>query len=347
MELSSLTSTGRLGLFEALLRQLATSPVEELRYSDDGCGLEFMPRWTQTLHPRVLCCVSPEGITAEFLSQLFELLGTSVRGLRALSKSRMVAVDVSVGHAVDDSLRLRLEHLSAQHTTDIALLELPTDRTPKRLVVFDMDSTLIGAEVIDELAVLAGVGDRVKTITARAMNGELNFDQSLTERVALLTGLDRSALKDVHDRLPVNPGVRTFLRTAKGLGIKTAIVSGGFTFFAEDLRRELGMDFVFANELEFTGDKLKGTVTGKIINAEEKARILAELARREGLTLDQVVAIGDGANDVPMLARAGVGVAYHAKPKVRAAARLCMSHGPMTAILYYLGIPGDHFDGAL
>lgn len=347
MELAQITSPSRSTLFEALLRHLERNPLEELQFSQENCQLQFLPRWTENLHTRVLCCVSPDGITAEFLSQLFELLGASVRGLRALSKSGMVAIDVSVGHAVDDSLRLRLEHLSAQHTTDIALLELPTDRTPKRLVVFDMDSTLIGAEVIDELAVLAGVGDRVKAITARAMNGELNFDQSLTERVALLQGLDRGALQRVHDRLPVNPGVRGFLETTKALGFKTAIVSGGFTVFAEDLRRALDMDFVFANELEFTGDKLSGRVVGKIINAEEKARILEELARREGLALSQVVAIGDGANDLPMLARAGLGIAYHAKPKVRAAARLCLSHGPMTAILYYLGIQGDHFDGAV
>lgn len=347
MELAHITSSSRTALYETLRAQVAQGPLENLQVSEASFEVRFVPGWTERLHTRVLTCVAPQGISVDFLQQLFALLGESVKGLRALSQTNVVALDVSVSPPFNEALKLKLEELSERHHTDIAHLNLPADRTPKRLVVFDMDSTLIGAEVIDELAVLAGVGDRVKAITARAMNGELNFEQSLTERVALLQGLDRRALKDVHDRLPLNPGVEAFIKTAKSLGIKTAIVSGGFTVFAEALRHELGMDFVFANELEFTGDKLKGTVTGKIINAEEKARILEELARREGLALSQVVAIGDGANDLPMLARAGVGVAYHAKPKVRAAARLCLSHGPMTSILYYLGIPGDHVDGTL
>lgn len=347
MELAHITSSGRTALYETLLAQVAKGPLENLQISDADHEVRFVPGWTAPLHTRVLTCVAPQGISVDFLQELIALMGESVKALRSLSQKNVVALDVSVAPPSNEALKLKLEELSERHRTDIAHLHLPADRAPKRLVVFDMDSTLIGAEVIDELAVLAGVGDRVKAITARAMNGDLNFDQSLTERVALLQGLDRSALKKVHDRLPVNPGVREFLQTAKGLGMKTAIVSGGFTFFAEDLRRELGMDFVFANELEFTGDKLKGTVTGKIINADEKARIVEELARREGLALAQVVAIGDGANDVPMLARAGVGVAYHAKPKVRKAARFCLSHGPMTAILYYLGIQGNHFDGTV
>jgi phosphoserine phosphatase len=243
-----------------------------------------------------------------------------------------------------EKIKTELMNVSNRHGIDIAFMRDNVFRHNKRLIVFDMDSTLINAEVIDELAVEAGVGDQVKAITTRAMNGEMNFDQSLRERVALLKGLKRDVLKKVHDRLELNPGVEQFIRSVKSLGYKTAIVSGGFKFFAEELQKRLSMDYVFANELEFSGDELTGRVTGEIVNAEKKAFILELLAQQESIHLEQVVAIGDGANDLPMLAKAGLGIAFHAKEKVRKEARHQLGHGPMTSILYFLGIPGSHLD---
>lgn len=300
-------------------------------------------------HSHVLTCVAPHGLSAEFQAELRELLAAhalTLDGTTPLSPAPPVALDVRLSGDVT-ALRPHLEALAARYHTDVACLRVPADRSAKRLVVFDMDSTLVNAEVIDELAEVAGVGAAVKAITARAMNGELNFDQSLTERVALLRGLSRSALEAVHARLPLNPGVARCLKELHQRGIKTAIVSGGFTLFAEALRADLGMHYCVANELEFAGDALTGRVAGAILNADGKARTLDELARREGLELSQVVAVGDGANDIPMLARAGLGVAYHAKPKVRAAARIQLTHGPMTTLLYFLGIHGSHFDGTV
>ncbi len=298
----------------------------------------------------ILTCVAAAGISTNFISECHKLL--SLHALNLLHSQ-----DLSLGDEQAISLHLQapstfepqsiknpLMELSSKFQTDAVLICDDQFRLKRKLIVFDMDSTLINAEVIDELAVVAGIGDKVKAITARAMNGEINFDQSLTERVKLLKGLKRQELKLVHSRLPLNPGVARFMRTIKEQGYKTAIISGGFNFFAEDLRRQLSMDYAFANELEFQDDTLTGRVIGEIINAERKANLLENLAQENNLSLEEVVAVGDGANDLPMLAKAGLGIAYHGKEKVRKEANYHLSHGPMTAILYYLGFTGKYLD---
>ena len=202
-----------------------------------------------------------------------------------------------------------------------------------------MDSTLIQTEVIDEMADAHGVGEEIREITERAMNGELDFDESLKLRVSKLKGLKVTELERILKGLPFTKGCEEFVRTVKSLGYRVAIISGGFSFFAEALKEQLGIDYAFANELEIINGELTGQVEGQIVNAQQKAFLLKVLAQQEKIALDQVVAIGDGANDLPMLATAGLGIAYHAKDIVRKTAEQHMSHGPMTTILYFLGIP--------
>jgi phosphoserine phosphatase len=297
----------------------------------------------------VLSCVSSQGFSEDFLKEVKELF--SIKGLSITDlHQRDYALDIrstSGNPLIPSTLKLDLMQISNKYTVDLAFLYDDSLRSDKRLVVFDMDSTLIRAEVIDEMAASLGIGNKVKEITERTMNGELDFDRSLRERVMLLKGMPRKNLEEIMGRLPLMPGVEKFIKTIKGMGLKTAIVSGGFRYFAENLRAQLGIDYAFANELEWDGDLLSGKVAGRIINAQVKANILEELARKEGLRLEQVIAIGDGANDLLMLAKAGMGIAFHAKEKVRREASLNVGHGPMTTILYYLGIPGNHFDEAL
>ena len=223
---------------------------------------------------------------------------------------------------------------------DCALQRESLLRRSKRLIVMDMDSTLIRIEVIDELARAHGVGDRVKAITRRAMMGEMDYDQSLRERVALLRGLDARVLYELAAGLPLMEGAETLLRVLQRLGYRTAVISGGFSVAAEALQKRLGIDFAWSNTLEIEGGVLTGRVIGPIVNAQRKADILEELARRENVPLDQVIAIGDGANDLLMLQKAGHGIAFHAKPKLREAAHTSISAMGLDAILYLLGITG-------
>jgi phosphoserine phosphatase len=236
------------------------------------------------------------------------------------------------------SFKENLLTLSAQFHTDLTMVPSGLFSKPKKLVVFDMDSTLITAEVIDEMAQVHGVGDQVKLITARAMNGELNFDQSLTERVALLKGFERAHMEAIKNTLKFTPGTEEFLRILRSRGIKTAIASGGFEYFAESVKGRLSMDYAFSNKLDFDGDKLSGRITSSIVNAETKKSIIEALADELGLSQDEIVAIGDGANDIPMLLTAGMGIAIHAKEKVRKAANFCIQHSPMTAALSFMNM---------
>jgi phosphoserine phosphatase len=298
----------------------------------------------------ILSCASQNPITASFVgdvASLFSSYGINIQRIDNMSEDGFRSLDIAATSekALDLSkIKFELMNLSNIHKIDAAFMRDNVFRFNKRLIVFDMDSTLIQAEVIDEMAASFGIGDKVKHITERAMNGELNFDEALRERVSLLKGMPKKNLDEIMQRLPLTPGAEKFIQTVKNLGFKTAIVSGGFRYFAENLRARLGIDYAFANELDWDGDKLSGKVTGQIVNAQQKAFILELLAQQEHIHLEQVVAVGDGANDLPMLAKAGLGIAFHAKEKVKREARHQMSHGPMTSILYFLGIPGNHLD---
>lgn len=260
--------------------------------------------------------------------------------LRTSGDELRSCVELSLRGTPDDSSALRgaLLALAQELDVDIAFQVDDVYRRNRRLVAFDMDSTLIQTEVIDELAEAAGVGERVSAITDAAMNGELDFEQSLVQRVALLEGLDEGVLSKIAERLPIMPGAERLIRTLRSLGYRTAILSGGFTYFGEHLKEQLGIDYVYANELEIKNGKLTGRVTGPVVDGARKAALLRELAERENLRLEQTIAVGDGANDLPMLDAAGLGIAFHAKPKVRASAEQVISNLGLDGILYLIGM---------
>ncbi|MDX9672474.1 MULTISPECIES: phosphoserine phosphatase SerB [unclassified Pseudomonas] len=248
-------------------------------------------------------------------------------------------IEFSVRGEAADPQALRAEFLSVAQelNVDIAFQEDSLFRRNRRLAVFDMDSTLIEAEVIDELAKAAGVGEQVSAITERAMAGELDFRASFKERLALLKGLDVSVLDSIGASLRLTEGAETLFAELKRLGYKTAILSGGFTYFAKQLQARLGIDYVFANELEVVDGKCTGVAIEPIVDAQRKADLLTELAHKEGLRLEQTIAVGDGANDLPMLAIAGLGVAFRAKPLVKQSAKQAISTLGLDGVLYLLG----------
>ncbi len=236
-----------------------------------------------------------------------------------------------------------LMQLSAQTGMDFSFQKDDMYRRMRRLICFDMDSTLIQTECIDELARRHGVGDKVAAITERAMRGEIDFKESFTERVALLKGLDVSVLQDVADNLPITEGTDRLMSVLKTCGYKIAILSGGFTFFGEYLQRKYGIDYVYANELEVGEDgKLTGRYVGDIVDGRRKADLLKLIAQTEHVNLAQTIAVGDGANDLPMLLEAGLGIAFHAKPRVKKEAQQSISTVGLDGVLYFLGFKDSH-----
>ena len=227
---------------------------------------------------------------------------------------------------------------------DISFQKDDIYRRSRRLICFDMDSTLIGTECIDELAERAGVGDQVKAITESAMRGEIDFKESFTRRVALLKGLDVSVMEDIANHMPFNEGLERMMRILKMVGYKTAILSGGFTYFGNYLKQKFGFDFVYANELEVEDGKLTGRYVGEVVDGARKAELLKFLCQMVGINQEQSVAVGDGANDLPMLGLAGLGIAYHAKPKVKANADQNLSTIGLDGILYFLGLKDSQID---
>jgi len=241
-------------------------------------------------------------------------------------------------------LRADFAELASELDVDIAFQEDNMFRRTRRLVCFDMDSTLIEAEVIDELAKAAGVGEQVAAITEAAMRGEIDFNESFKQRMSLLKGLDESVLAGIAESLPVTEGAERLISTLSKLGYKTAILSGGFNYFGRYLQGKLGIDYVYANDLEIVDGKVTGEVNGEIVNGARKAALLTELAEQEGISLKQVVAVGDGANDLPMLSIAGLGIAFRAKPLVRAEAKQAISTLGLDAILYLMGFRDREID---
>ena len=243
-----------------------------------------------------------------------------------------------------DQMRQAFAKIADDRNADIAFQQVagtaPEDRPKPRLFCFDMDSTLIQGEVIDELAKLAGVADRVVAITASAMRGEIEFQESFRRRVGLLAGLPEARARELLNRIPLMEGAEKLFRTLHKMGAKTAILSGGFTFFGAYLEKRLGVNHVYANHLDVDPDGfVTGEVRGQIVDGARKAQLLTEIAASEGIPLENVVAVGDGANDLPMLNLAGMGVAFHAKPIVRASAKFSMTHVGLDGLLYLLGIP--------
>ena len=237
-----------------------------------------------------------------------------------------------------DAMRARFMEMSVELEADIAFQEDNLYRRNRRLVALDMDSTLVQWEIIDELAGAGGVGDRAAAITERAMRGELDFADSFRQRLALLAGLPAAVLEEIADRMPLTEGAERLVSNLKSLGYKIALLSGGFTYFGRRLQQRLGLDYVYANELEIVDGVVTGRVVGDIVDGPRKADLLREIARQENLSLEQVIAVGDGANDLPMLSVAGLGIAFRAKPSVREGARQAISTVGLDGILYLMGI---------
>ncbi len=235
-------------------------------------------------------------------------------------------------------LKERMMVKSRELGADLALQRMEAYRKKKRMIIFDVDSTLVEMEIIDEMARRAGVYEQVKEITSRAMHGAFDFRAAIIERVALLKGLGIGELEAIRDHLPLSPGAEELIAVLRRLGFKIGIISGGFDFFTEHLKTKLHLDYAFSNRLEVSDGVLTGRVTGKIVDAEEKVRILSQTACDEGILMDQTVAVGDGANDAPMLAQAGLGIAYNAKPKLDQVADANVGRARMAHLFHFLGI---------
>lgn len=256
------------------------------------------------------------------------------------AEGQRACVEFLVSGDLEDPLGLRSAFMNITHDLDIDIAFQADSmyRRNRRLVVFDMDSTLIKIEVIDELAKARGVGAEVVAITESAMRGELDFNASFTKRLSLLNGLEESKVKAIGDSLPLTDGAERLISTLKKLGYKTAIVSGGFSYFGNILKQKLGIDYVFANELEIVNGVVTGSVKGTIVDGKRKAELLKEIAAKEQISLEQVIAVGDGANDLPMISLAGLGIAFNAKPIVRQTAKQAISTLGLDGILYLIGV---------
>jgi phosphoserine phosphatase len=290
---------------------------------------------------RVSAVIAGNGLNVDRIERLSEqICGSRGQDFPAdgAAANACVMLAVSGKAGAETALRSELVAVAQEFSIDIACQREGIFRLNRRLFAFDMDSTLIQGEVIDNLARLAGVGEQVSAITAAAMRGELDFDQSFTKRVGLLKGLPAEKAYGLLGTIPLSDGAERLFKTLKLLGMKTAILSGGFNFFARTLQERFGIDYIYSNELEIVDGVVTGRVIPPIINGRRKAELLVEIAGREGISLEQVVAVGDGANDLPMLSLAGMGIAYRAKPVVREKADQSISQLGLDGLLYLIGV---------
>ena len=326
------------------------SPITDDEY-EEWVGQQGKNRYILTIIGRSLSAKQIEAATKVLASQ-----GLNIDSiLRLTGRPSLLHPERNVRACIEFSLRgtpvdrsamqAELMKLGADMGFDFSFQRDDMFRRMRRLICFDMDSTLIQTECIDELAMRAGVGDQVKAITESAMRGEIDFKESFTKRVALLKGLDVSVMQDIANKLPVTEGVDRLMTVLKRCGYKIAILSGGFTFFGEYLQRRYGIDYMYANELEIDEDgKLTGRYVGEIVDGHRKAELLKLIAQVEKVNLAQTIAVGDGANDLPMISQAGLGIAFHAKPRVVATAKQSINTIGLDGVLYFLGFKDSYID---
>ena len=284
--------------------------------------------------------IAEQGLNIDFIRRM-----TGRMSIKHPERNVRACIEFSLRGTPKDRelMQSKLMHLASEQEIDFSFQRDDMYRRMRRLICFDMDSTLIQTECIDELAARAGVGDKVKAITERAMRGEIDFKESFTERVALLKGLDVSVMQDIAEHMPITEGADRLMSVLKRCGYKIAILSGGFTFFGEQLRRRYGIDYVYANELEIDENgKLTGRYVGDIVDGKRKAELLKLIAQVEQVNLAQTIAVGDGANDLPMIAEAGLGIAFHAKPRVKATAQQSINNIGLDGLLYFLGFKDSY-----
>lgn len=284
--------------------------------------------------------IAEQGLNIDFIRRM-----TGRMSIKHPERNVRACIEFSLRGTPKDRelMQSKLMHLASEQEIDFSFQRDDMYRRMRRLICFDMDSTLIQTECIDELAARAGVGDKVKAITERAMRGEIDFKESFTERVELLKGLDVSVMQDIAEHMPITEGADRLMSVLKRCGYKIAILSGGFTFFGEQLRRRYGIDYVYANELEIDENgKLTGRYVGDIVDGKRKAELLKLIAQVEQVNLAQTIAVGDGANDLPMIAEAGLGIAFHAKPRVKATAQQSINNIGLDGVLYFLGFKDSY-----
>lgn len=325
------------------------NPITEQKYRK-WVDMQGKNRYIITILGRKLTARQIAGVTRIVAEQ-----GMNIDDIKRLTgripldedaRTPKASVEFSVRGTPRDKELMKAEFmkLSAEQVMDISFQEDSMYRRMRRLICFDMDSTLIETEVIDELAVRAGVGDQVKAITESAMRGEIDFSESFRQRCALLKGLDVSVMQEIAENLPITEGVDRLMRILKKVGFKIAILSGGFTYFGNYLKQKYNIDYVYANELEVEDGKLTGRYVGDIVDGKRKAELLRLIAQVENVDIRQTVAVGDGANDLPMISIAGLGIAFHAKPKVKETAKQSISTIGLDGILYFLGYKDSYLD---
>ena len=327
------------------------SPVTVEAY-DNWVSRQGKHRWIITILGRrttakqiaaVSRVVANQGLNIDAIQRLTGRMPLQ-EGEEAKSKS-CIEFSVRGTPANKAEMQKELMELASALDFDVSMQEDTIFRRSRRLICFDMDSTLIETEVIDELAIKAGVGDEVKAITEAAMRGEIDFNESFVQRVALLKGLDVSVMREIAENLPMSEGIERLMTVLKRTGFKIAILSGGFTYFGNYLKDKFGIDYVYANELEVEDGKLTGRHLGDIVDGKRKAELLRLIAQVEKVDIAQTIAVGDGANDLPMLSTAGLGIAYHAKPKVKADAKQSISTIGIDGVLYFMGFKDSYIGG--